>query len=387
MSEPNTDTTQSAEKIEVRPGEDHVSFEDLEQFTQEGIRKEHLINPEEEVKEEVKEEQEVTKEAETVEEIQDPLKKAELEKLKESVGKADKDAKIINVKQGEDELALRVDTEFEVVVNGKTERAPLQDLINNYAGRTHVAREVTRLNQEKAALESDRSTLQGTVNDLYDKAITQKDPMGAIAQLADLMGADPVEVVQSLRSQVEEKAKQYSELTEEQIEIANMKEALKLQKDQQTSMKARQESADVNAAIHGRTMTVLKENNIDEVTFKETYDRLNDAVNRGELESSELTPELVGEYWKQTTQRESIGSLLDEVNSDLKNRDDAIEMLSEVMDRQPSFSIEDIKDIAVETYGNKRAKDLSRKLKKTKPANTVRAVVEPDDEPWNFDQL
>lgn len=317
-------------------------------------------------------------------EKEDEDEKEEQKGDKESVEEeAEKAAKKIRAKSGEDELELSQDVTFEVPIRGVKEKVTLQDLMSNYSGKTDWSQKYKDLNKDKQTFERDRDTLQKYVNDLHTKLVDEKDAMGALWMLAEAMGGSPAKVISEFQKQIMGKLDEWKDLSEEQRRVKELEEQLALRSRQdELTTRAKQAQA-VEDEMRGRVEKVIQDNGMDKEGFFELYTKLKSS---GTLKTEELTPERVAEEFKKLESEKSIESLLDDVNPDIENKAEAVTEMKKVLATYPDFTIEDLRDIAVEVYGSKSSKNLSRKLKKSAPAETAKERVASGDA-WSFDQI
>ena len=121
--------------------------------------------------------------------------------------------------------------------------------------------------------------------------------------------------------------------------------------------------------------------------YKELY---NEIRTSGKVKPEDLTPELVVQYHQAIQREEKVVGVLAEVAPELQNELKVISELRDVWDKNPSFTVDDISDIAKDVYGNKAAKALSRKVKKAEPVKVApegTPAKDPRQEAVTFDDL
>ena len=72
--------------------------------------------------------------------------------------KEKKDVKNLRMKMGEELFNVASDATFKVKVDGKSEEVPLQELINNYSGKTAWDKKFTEIGKEKKEVQFEKST-------------------------------------------------------------------------------------------------------------------------------------------------------------------------------------------------------------------------------------
>ena len=288
---------------------------------------------------------------------------------------------------GEEALEVRADAEFEVKIRGENQKVSLEDLRNNYSGKTDWSKKYNELNKEKQDFDRDKGDLQSYVDQLHDKLVVKKDPMGAIWLLAEAMGGSPGDVVSEFQKQVLEQVNQLSDLSPEERRIKELEDSMSLRKRQEDESQSRYRARREQEEAIRKQNEALDKYGLDKDTFNKTYFKL---IETGDVDPNQLPADIydvVGKAHTATKHTESIGNLLDEVNPELSDKQDAVSDLSKVMRDYPAMTVTELRDIAVEVYGSSKAKNLSKKLKKTQPAQTTQAAPSPSDDLWSFDQL
>ena len=375
-----------AEPLVQDGGNSFVSFDELEsannvqtQPNVDDVKEEVTDAVKETIKEELKDKLEKAEEAADAEE---PDEKGE---VAEESSEELPEAKTWEGINGKDQVNVRADAKFKVKVNKQDVDVTFDELVSNYSGKTDWTRKYNELNTEKQKFEKDSSILQNYVDDLHQKLVVEKDVEGAIGHLAQAMGGNPVNVIQQVRQMMMEKLNQWSELTPEQREVEMAKEEVALWKKHEEQTQQARISAKEQSEMDNRVSEVMTSNNLDQETFLNLYNELNES---GLVDTGDLTPELVGEYHQEVQAREALDTMLTEVNPTLEEdaKDEAVEELRKVM-TDNGFTVDALRDIAVEVYGNEKAKNISKKLRKSKPANTSRTPAPQGEEPWSWDQL
>lgn len=392
----NENTVENAEPIVVDGGSTFSSFEDLERI--------HGSDPDKISFDEVKEEGDKPKESKEESKDDESEDKAEPEsddkeedskdgESEESDDEVDqkevedleKEIKLIKYKLGEEEHDIRADSLIPVKIDGETEFHKLQDVMNNFSGRQSLDRKYTQYNEDHKKIEGVKEELTTVMADLAGH-VQSENPLDAMRYLTELTGHDFGEwrkrVVGALESEVERRAgmtdeeKRYEDLQREKEDLAG----------QLTKFRETEEYRETQKGIESRTDEIMENKGMGKEDFISIYQGLIDSG----TPRDEITPELVGEYYTAVTHKESLESLVGEVNPELSPEgiDAAVDDLNAVQERFGDLTMEELRDIAVEVYGSKKAKNLSRKVRKSGPVDTAKPHKPKDpDDVWNFDQL
>lgn len=280
-------------------------------------------------------------------------------------------------KQGDSDVDLNPESTVEIKVDGKLETHKLQDLVDNFAGKTNWSRKY----QELAA---ERTSLQDVVNRLHTEFVQKGDPFTAIEVLAEAIGADPLKVRKELTQGLLKQADTLASLSPEEREVAQLKEELSWRQKKEESERTRAEQTKVVADLNQRLDKVQETHGYTREQLAAAYEEV-----KGHVPEDQLTPEFLGDYVKFKETRSGVTGLLDEVEAEFETssaKQTAIEKLEKVLRLYPEMSISELRDYAAEAFGSKSAKSLSRKLKKTRPTNTAR-LEERSKEPITFDDI
>lgn len=140
------------------------------------------------------EEKAVVKEEE-VEEAEEIVEATEEEKL----AQASEDAgKKLRIKIGDDHFSLDSNAKLKVKVDGQNEEVSVQDLINNYSGKTAWDKKFTEIGNEKKTLtqkvqevEQREASINASLKPIFDLLKDpMKDPFEALELLVDMTGQD-----------------------------------------------------------------------------------------------------------------------------------------------------------------------------------------------------
>lgn len=145
------------------------------------------------------EDEEETEEEEDSEEEEEEVKDEKEEEEEEEKEEDKKPKSKLRVKMNGELFNIDSDATFKVKVDGKTEEVPVQELINNYSGKTAWDRKFTELGKEKKIIEIEKNSLLNERTLLQDhlaKALAplsdpKANPFDSLMYLLDLKGEDP----------------------------------------------------------------------------------------------------------------------------------------------------------------------------------------------------
>jgi len=318
------------------------------------------------------------------------------ESLEEEIVEGDeKSAKIYKVKQGESELDLRADTEFEVMVKGAPEKVNLQDMMNNYSGKQSWDRKFSDLDKERKTFESDRETLNETVNTMYSHLVDNKDWKAMLITAAEAFNVPPFEVINMVEDQIVESLQ-----NSEGFELSDDDRQLKRRADEaeywrnryqrdQTRTKNQTERLKARAELDGvaeKYGMVDEFGKVNNDLVLESFDSLV----KGGIEKDAITANMIGEYHFAKERSQKISGVLKEVAPELEGEEfsEALTMLT------TELVLEDISDAQAlemvrEVYGKSNTRAISEKVRRGSNINpeSPNKPVSPANDPMFFDDI
>lgn len=118
-----------------------------------------------------------------------------------------KGIKVHKLKIGDAESDLPGDATMTIPVDGKMVAVPVQELVNDYNGRTEHSKHIAAAKAERKEIETTRTNLNTMAKNLYEKA--SADPEAGFDFLAELTKQDPVALKEKI---LRENLKQYAPL-------------------------------------------------------------------------------------------------------------------------------------------------------------------------------
>lgn len=272
-----------------------------------------------------------------------------------------KSIKVVTGKDGKEAVEIPVDGKVQVTIAGKVEEFTVQDLVNEFSGKTDYSRKYQQLDTEKKTLEKERGSfhnekqeLNDAVDKLYQLAVTESKPIDAIAMLTDLLGGDAVKIVSDLQTKMFAQFEEESKLTPEQrnLKWANQRNDL-LQKKIEDNKQAEAKKT-TQSEIAKRVEAVKSQYKIDDARFNDVYQTL---VKSG---AKEVTPEVVGQVHDSWAKMDKIDEIAKEIGvSDEK----AIQSLYK---NCLNLNEAQLRKVIAEVYGGKPKKksSLEEKIEK-----------------------
>lgn len=304
--------------------------------------------------------------------------------LEKAVDQKAKGAKVIKIQNGEEITELAPEAEVEVTVDGKIEKVSIQELRNQFSGKVQYDKKFSELAKDKRAFENERKGLYSSVDEIKSK-FAAKDSKGAIAALAETLGADPIEVWGTLENFVISELAKFDGLSESEIRAKRAEEENNWRKSRESERAKRDQTQKESAQHEEALKKTLESHSLTEDEFFDAYD---DLKATGKLPADKIDADAVIGYKLGMAARESIESQISEMGIELDNA--AIGELIEIQVVN-KFTADDMKDIIAQVHGSKKkpkGSALARKVQTGSRHSTATGTpAKTKTEPLFFDDL
>jgi hypothetical protein len=265
------------------------------------------------------------------------------------------------------------EADTEVVVNGQ--RVPLGSLVDDYIGQKEINRRFTEFDKQKKSWENDvvgrfNKNEQLVLNEIkkLQEAADSGEYSSAIASLAKMAGANPVEFERKIIQHVMESAEginQMSEAEEKAYWAQKEAEHAKSQlQERETAEKTQQE----RAALKQNLVDIIHTSGLSERQFEEAYRVIRENPKAMEtlrsLKPQEAT-QAVCTFYLDSAKEDRVIQAVEALAPDYKNKDYLISSIFSVADYD--YSVEDMKEVLSEYLGL-NTKTQSRETPSKEPA-------------------
>lgn len=335
--------------------------------------------------ENLKKEESESKEEESEEIVEDA------EEESDSEDKSEEKKAVKKIKVGDEEIELALDAVVPHRVDGKDVEVTVEDLLSNYAGKVAWDEKFQKLAQEKKVFSQDKQAIQSLVSRFYEKA-NAKDPLGAIAVVAEASGIDPAHFLKDFRSNIFKMIHEHGKKDPNELRMLeyeeNEKTYTQIQKERAERQKKEQEQARINADLE----KVLDTTGASREELATIYKELTQQGN------TNLTPQQLGQEYQARKRESLVVGTLHSVDPNLDN--ETFKKVGTYLYNQaqlnPDFTEADLKEIAEKLLDGGKQQDktlkkkrLGEKLKKSAPERVAKPEVSKAkaSEPMFFDDL
>jgi len=349
-----------------------MSFDDLDNLTDDRSDKE-LLNEAKKISEEKGKEDkpEVKTESTSAEKTVD-AKKTEEETDAEEMADAVEEYKKLLGRFNDKEMEIAAETLFNHKVDGEEVDVSLQDLLNNYSGKVSYDKKFQEFSGNKKEFEEYKNTYDKDINLInkyinnFSTKLKEKDAMGALSYFAEFSGMEPHIFKRQLLEQLAPELDRMAQLNPEQIENERLvQENSYLQKQRESEADYRQQEQSQNELL-SEIKNLQETHSISDGDFQDAYQELADSDF-----NNEITPEVVAEYYVHSVAFSKSEEILDKINPDLVKNDEIVESLQKVVVENPHFDDNDLLDIVQEVYGSAQ-KEASKTVSKKVSQGTLK---------------
>jgi hypothetical protein len=256
-------------------------------------------------KKEVKAAKEEAEEEEESEESEEDNEEVAAKEDEESgKDKEKKDVKNLRMKMGNELFNVASDATFKVKVDGKAEEVPLQELINNYSGKTawdkkftEIGKEKKEVQYEKSVIEREKQTLKTHINNaLSPLKDPKKNPMDSLLYLVEMSGEDPYNAYRRIMESNLDELGKLLDMSETERELYFHKK-----KDELYSNVAKKRQAKLNEEqtfnqVVQKVNQLRQSFNVSEDDFVDASEELEDIYESAGLDVNQITEEVVVDY-------------------------------------------------------------------------------------------
>ena len=299
-------------------------------------------------------------------------------------------------KKGSKKLRLRMadgdlynidaDSTIPVKIDGKTEEIPMQELINNYSGKTAWDKKFTEIGKEKKTLEFEKASLTkqkeslthhlnmalGPIKDI------NKNPIDSLLYLVEMSGEDPYNAYRRIMEANLEEIGTLMDLSEVERELYFHKKKDELHNNVARKRSEKQQSEQTfNQAVQ-RIDSLRQAHNVTESAFVDASEELESIYKESGLDINSVTDEAIVDYaslkphiatvrelvepYVDNISEEKYGDVVAELSRYLRDGKADEANIKQILAR--NFSVEeDVKELNSKVYGKSAKAPVKKALK------------------------
>lgn len=350
-----------------------------------------VIKEEKESTKKDKKEEKSTKKEDEEEEIdqeeEESEEESESEESKEESEEDKKPKSKLRMRMGDELFNVESDATFPVKIDGKVENVPVQELINNYSGKTAWDKKFTEIGKEKKNLEFEKAQVTAQKNNLVEhvnKALLplkdpNKNPLDSLLYLVEMSGEDPYTAYRRIMEANLDELSNLMDMTETERELHFHKK-----KDELYGKVAKQRQAKMSEEysfnqLAQKVEKLRQAHNVSEDEFVDASEELEASFKASGLDPESITEEDVVDYaslkphilkvreliepYEDNISESKYGDVVAQLSRYLRDGKADEKSVSEILKR--NFSVEEeVKDLNTKIYQKNQAKKPSKKVEK-----------------------
>lgn len=305
-------------------------------------------------------------------------------------------AKKLKAKKGDQVIEIDEDVVFDQKVDGEVKQVTQRQLLDSYASSQANHKQYRQFENERRAWNQQVQQFNGVID-----GFTKKVKEGAVVPaIMDLIAAvpetNPLEVVRALREGLATSAKEFIELTPEQRQIIYEREEAEWLRQQNQKYQSLESSRRREAELERTVTKVIGEFGIpDRETFMELIPETQEYVRRaleaeGRSGDVQITPEMIGKYYRAKVVRDSFEGALAEQAPHVKPDSDEYRRLADVVIKNglgPEAAAKLVKQVYGKGVSQNRRAEQEHANGSSKPGakKTKRADIESVDPGLDID--
>jgi hypothetical protein len=334
----------------------------------------------------IKDDKESEKEEEESEEEESEEEEQEEEQIQVKKDEEKRDSKKLRMRMGEELFNVDSDASFKVKVDGKNEDVPLQELINNYSGKTAWDKKFTEIGKEKKYLETEKAQVSKQSEELKKHVhaalapLKSKDgnPMDSLLYLVEMSGEDPYNAYRRIMESNLEELGKLMDMGDVERELYFHKKKDELYSDVAKKRQGKlQEEQTFNQVVQ-KVDSLRQTYNVTEDAYVEASEELEEIYAASKLDVNNITHEAIVDYASLKPHIEVVKGLIEQYEDNIsegKYGDVVSELSRYLRDGKAdeatikqilarNFSVEeDVKELNSKVYGKSAKAPVKKTLK------------------------
>lgn len=284
-----------------------------------------------------------------------------------------KDNKKLRIRMSDGEL-YNIDSSgtIKVKVDGNMEDVPVQELINNYAGKTAWDKKFTEIGKEKKSLEFEKATLTKQKDQLTThlrEALgpikdSNKNPMDSLLYLVEMSGEDPYTAYRRMMESNLDELSSLMDMTETERELFFHKKKDELHSNvAKKRQEKQQKDNDFNQSIQ-KVDDLRQSKNVTEDQFVDASEELEVIYKESGLDVNSITEESIVDYASMKPHIATVKELIEPFEDNIADGKygDVVADLSRFL-RDGKGDLDDVKSILKRNFSvEEDVKELNTKV-------------------------
>jgi len=300
--------------------------------------------------------------------------KVEKEEAKEEIkeGKEEKEVKELKAskkqiiaKSGDNEFKLSPTSKIKHKVDGKEVEVELQDLLNNFSGKTAWDKKYSELDGERKSHKKDLEVVNNYMNKFAE--ISQKDRVKGLEFLAEQVGFDPLEYRRGLRQELMSHYETYSGMDENERKYFEQQEELEYLKSNRESEVNNRNRQQAQEDLANSYRKLEQSHGINDSRLGEIAEALQKAG------VQDLSPEVIIETHNLFVTQDRAYNVLGKVNPEFAADNSKLKMIESLVAGNSSISDDELYQYVSKLWGSDVQVAVASVQKKNPPKEPQKA--------------
>jgi hypothetical protein len=333
-----------------------------------------------------KENSEDGEEEESEEESEEEDKEVEEKEKEEKPEEKKKDSKKLRMRMGEELFNVDSDASFPVKIDGKVENIPVQELINNYSGKTAWDKKFTEIGKEKKQLEFEKNQIynqkavlsEHITNALSPLKDPNKNPIDSLLYLVEMSGEDPYNAYRRIMESNLEELGELLDMTETERELYFHKKKDELYSNVARKQQEKYQKEQTFNQVVQKIDSLRQAFNVSEDQFVDSAEELESIYKSSGLDINDITEEAIVDYaslkphietvkelvepYVDNISEEKYGDVVADLSRYLRDGRADVEVIKQILAR--NFSVEEeVKELNSKVYSKGQKAPAKKALK------------------------
>jgi len=288
-------------------------------------------------------------------------------KADEAQGEAEqvaKEIKKLKAKFNDEELEVPADALLTAKIKGEEVPVSVQDLINNFSGKTQWDRKFSDLNNQRMEFKSK----QDAFNQFVEKA-NSENPVEAINLALDMANIDSHNFYKKLKEYIIPDAEEYFNMSDEERKIVDIERENEFLRQKNESYLTNQRQQAETQKLATEINQLRETHGLNEQDIKYAYDAL---VGNG---ADKISPQMIAEFAVSYRDGVRVENLLSSISPDLAQDDRVFNAVCDIAKSNPDLSNEELALTVKNVFGvgkdKKKVQSRVESTQKKKEQSTV----------------
>lgn len=258
----------------------------------------------------------------------------------------------------DEELDIPADAQFTAKVKGEEHKVGLQELINNYSGKTQWLKKFNELSDQRQQIQPIQENFSK-----FKELASSDNPIDAINLALDMGQVDAHTFYNKLKDFIIPNAEEYFNMTDEERRSSDLERENEFLRNKSESYLSNQRQQSETAKLASEINQIRETHKISEQEIKYAYEQL---VDNG---TPDISPQMLADFAISYRDAVRIENLLHSIDPNLLNEDRIFNAICDISKSNPDLTDKELADTVRSVFG---AGDDKKRLANRKNATTTK---------------